>query len=251
MTDPASSTTEPLVWFITGSYQGFGTELVRAALQRGDSVVATTRHPEKVAAAFSGESRRPLILPQDLRSESHVTEGVETAIKHFKRIDVLVNNAADGLIGAIEESSDAEVAAAYEINVFGLLRVTRAVLPHMRKQRSGHIVNLSPIGDLVGLAGWGIYNSTRFAVEGISEALAAELAPLGIRVTIVEPGPFRIDFSGGSLAQARQELADYEKTAGKTRHYATDRNVAQPCNPARAAEAVIEAVTGESPALHP
>jgi len=245
-----SFSTRPLVWFITGTSQGFGNELVRAALQRGDSVVATSRHPEKVAAGFNGESDRLLAIPLDLRDDAHVSAGVQSAIDRFGRIDVLVNNAGHGLLGAIEEASDTEIARFYEINVFGLLRVTRAVLPHMRKQRSGHIVNLSSIGGLVGLPGWGIYNSTKFAVEGISEALAAEVAPLGIRVTIIEPGPFRTDFLGGSLAKTGQTLADYEESAGKTRNSATERNGVQQGDPALAAEAIVKAVTSERPPLH-
>jgi NADP-dependent 3-hydroxy acid dehydrogenase YdfG len=154
------------VWFITGTSQGFGNELVRAVLQRGDSVVATSRQPEKVAAAFKKGSERLLAIPLDLRGQTAVTSGVEAAIHRFGRVDVLINNAGHGLLGAVEEASDEEIAAVYEINVFGVLRVTRAVLPYFRKQRSGHIVNLSSIGGLVGLPGWGIYNSTKFAIEG-------------------------------------------------------------------------------------
>ena len=239
-----------LVWFITGTSQGFGYELVRAGLRRGDSVVATSRQPEKVAAAFKEDSDRLLAIPLDLRNQVAVTSGVEEAVQRFGRLDVLVNNAGHGLLGAVEEASDEEIAAVYEINVFGLLRVTRAVLPYFRKQGSGHIVNLSSIGGLVGLPGWGIYNSTKFAVEGLSEALAAELSPLGIRVTAVEPGPFRADFLGGSLATAQQEISDYEQTAGATRRAAPQRDGKQPGDPALAAEAIIKAVSAENPPLH-
>ncbi|MGA7392693.1 MAG: oxidoreductase [Terrimicrobiaceae bacterium] len=239
-----------LVWFITGTSQGFGYELVRAGLRRGDSVVATSRQPEKVAAAFKEDSDRLLAIPLDLRNQVAVTSGVEEAVQRFGRLDVLVNNAGHGLLGAVEEASDEEIAAVYEINVFGLLRVTRAVLPYFRKQGSGHIVNLSSIGGLVGLPGWGIYNSTKFAVEGLSEALAAELSPLGIRVTAVEPGPFRTDFLGGSLATAQQEISDYEQTAGATRRAAPQRDGKQPGDPALAAEAIIKAVSAENPPLH-
>lgn len=239
-----------LVWFITGTSQGFGYELVRAGLRRGDSVVATSRQPEKVAAAFKEDSDRLLAIPLDLRNQVAVTSGVEEAVQRFGRLDVLVNNAGHGLLGAVEEASDEEIAAVYEINVFGLLRVTRAVLPYFRNQGSGHIVNLSSIGGLVGLPGWGIYNSTKFAVEGLSEALAAELSPLGIRVTAVEPGPFRTDFLGGSLATAQQEISDYEQTAGATRRAAPQRDGKQPGDPALAAEAIIKAVSAENPPLH-
>jgi NAD(P)-dependent dehydrogenase (short-subunit alcohol dehydrogenase family) len=249
MTTPAPDS-KRLVWFITGTSQGFGNELVRAALQRGDSVVATSRRPEKVAGAFPEQAERLLAIPLDLRDEALIAAGVDAAVKRFGRIDVLVNNAGHGLLGAVEEASDAEVLGVYETNVFGLLRVTRAVLPHLRGQKSGHIVNLSSIGGLVGLPGWGIYNSTKFAVEGISEALAAELTPLGIRVTVVEPGPFRTDFLGGSLAETDKKLPDYETSVGKTRTYATERNGRQQGDPALAAEAIIKAVTAENPPLH-
>jgi NAD(P)-dependent dehydrogenase (short-subunit alcohol dehydrogenase family) len=179
---------KPLVWFITGTSQGFGRELVRAALQRGDSVVATSRQPEIVAAAFPDASDRLLAVTLDLHDPAQIARTVATVVSRFGRIDVLINNAGHGLLGAVEEASDAAIRRVYETNVFGLIRLTQAVLPHLRQQHSGHVVNLSSIGGLVGLPGWGIYNSTKFAVEGLSEALAIELAPLGIGVTIVEPG---------------------------------------------------------------
>ena len=238
------------VWFITGTSQGFGRELVRAALQRGDSVVATSRNPQAVAAAFSGAADRLLAASMDLRHLAEVSSVVESAVARFGRIDVLVNNAGYGVTGAVEEASETQIASIYDTNVFGLLRVTRAVLPYLRNQRSGHIVNLSSIGGLTGMPGWGIYNSTKFAVEGLSEALAAELAPLGIGVTIVEPGPFRTDFLGGSLEKAAQVLPDYEVTAGKTRAGAVERNGKQPGDPAAAADAIIQAVTSPNPPLH-
>jgi len=238
------------VWFITGTSQGFGRELVRAALQRGDSVIATSRNPQAVAAAFSGAGDHLLTASMDLRDPAQISSVVERAIAKFGRIDILVNNAGYGVTGAVEEASDAEIANVYETNVFGLLRVTRAVLPHMRKQRSGHIVNLSSIGGLTGMPGWGIYNSTKFAVEGLSEALAAELAPLGIGVTIVEPGPFRTDFLGGSLVKAAIAMPDYEATAGKTRASAAERNRKQQGDPALAADAIVHAVTSPNPPLH-
>jgi NAD(P)-dependent dehydrogenase (short-subunit alcohol dehydrogenase family) len=238
------------VWFITGTSQGFGRELVRASLQRGDSVIATSRTPQAVAAAFSAAADRLLAVSMDLRDPAQISSVVDQATKRFGRIDILVNNAGYGVTGAVEEASDSEIASIYETNVFGLLRVTRAVLPYLRKQRSGHIVNISSIGGLTGMPGWGIYNSTKFAVEGLSEALAAELAPLGIGVTIVEPGPFRTDFLGGSLEKAAHVLPDYEVTAGKTRAGAVERNGKQPGDPALAADAIVQAVTSPDPPLH-
>jgi NAD(P)-dependent dehydrogenase (short-subunit alcohol dehydrogenase family) len=239
-----------LVWFITGTSQGFGRELVRAALQRGDSVIATSRNPQAVAAAFSKAADRLLAASMDLRDVAQISSVVKDALARFGRIDVLVNNAGYGVTGAVEEASEKEISALYDTNVFGLLRVTRAVLPQMRKQRSGHIVNLSSIGGLTGMPGWGIYNSTKFAVEGISEALAAELAPLGIGVTVVEPGPFRTDFLGGSLVKTENTLADYDSTAGKTRASALERNGKQQGDPSAAADAIVQAVTSSDPPLH-
>jgi NAD(P)-dependent dehydrogenase (short-subunit alcohol dehydrogenase family) len=241
---------KPLVRFITGTSQGFGRELVRAALQRGDSVVATSRQPEIVAAAFPDASDRLLAVTLDLHDPAQIARTVATAVSRFGRIDVLINNAGHGLLGAVEEASDAEIRRVYETNVFGLIRLTQAVLPHLRQQHSGHVVNLSSIGGLVGLPGWGIYNSTKFAVEGLSEALAIELAPLGIGVTIVEPGPFRTDFLGSSLSVAERILPDYESTAGQTRKAAPERNQNQPGAPALAADAIVQAVTSEDPPLH-
>jgi NAD(P)-dependent dehydrogenase (short-subunit alcohol dehydrogenase family) len=242
--------TRQRVWLITGTSQGFGHELVRAALDRGDSVVAASRHPQQVAEAFPTASDRLLAIAVDLSQPAQIAAVVDGAMTRFGRIDVLVNNAGFGIIGAIEEVSDAELSKVFEINVFGLLRVTRAVLPQMRSQRSGNIVNLSSIGGLVGFAGFGIYNATKFAVEGLSEALAKEVAPLGIHVTLVEPGPYRTDFLGGSLAVAETELPAYAETAGVPRAARTTRHGAQAGDPVRAAAAIVEAVTSDSPPLH-
>jgi len=240
----------PLVWFITGTSQGFGHELVRAALERGDSVLATSRNPDKVTAAFPDASGRLLAVPMDLHYPGQISNAVQSALIQFGRIDVLVNNAGHGFVGAVEEASQDEIDKVYETNVFGLLRVTRAVLPHFRERRAGHVVNLSSISGLVGLPGFGIYNSTKFAVEGLSEALAHEVVPLGIRVTIVEPGPFRTDFLGGSLAVANRVLEDYDQTSGRIRAGVTARNGNQPGDPVRAAQAIVKAVTSDNPPLH-
>jgi NAD(P)-dependent dehydrogenase (short-subunit alcohol dehydrogenase family) len=238
------------VWFVTGTSQGFGLEIVRAALDRGDSVIATSRTPRTVAAAFPMAADRLLAVAMNLRDTAEIDAVVSQALARFGRIDILVNNAGHGLTGAVEEASDAEIAHVFETNVFGLLRLTRAVLPHLRKQRSGHVVNISSIGGLVGLPGWGIYNATKFAVEGLSEALATEVTSLGIGVTSVEPGPFRTDFLGGSLNEAKTRIADYDATAGKTRETNVTRNQKQPGDPARGARAIVEAVTSEKPPLH-
>lgn len=239
-----------LVWFITGTSQGFGRELVRTALQRGDSVIAGSRTPQKVSADFAKASDRLLAVSIDFRDPAQIANTVKTATSRFGHIDVLVNNAGYGLLGAVEEADDAEIADVYETNVFGLIRVTRAVLPYFRKQHSGRIVNISSIGGLVGMPGWGIYNSTKFAVEGLSEALALEVASLGIHVTIVEPGPFRTDFLGSSLRPAGKTISDYDHTAGRTRAVAGERHGKQPGDPALAADAIVKAVISEKPPLH-
>jgi len=194
----AQSNKTSLVWFITGTSNGFGHELVREALRRGDSVIAASRTPQKVAEVFAEHQDRLLAVAMDLGSRDQITQAVAAGISRFGKVDVLVNNAGYGFIGAVEEATDDEIKRVHETNVFGLLRVLRAVLPHFRERQSGHVVNLSSIGGLIGLPGFGIYNSTKFAIEGISEALAAEVAPLGIRVTIVEPGQYRTEFLAGS-----------------------------------------------------
>ena len=238
------------VWLITGTSQGFGLELVRAALNKGDRVVATSRSPEKVKSQFASAGDRLHAITLDLHKQASIEKTVADVASKFGRIDVLVNNAGHGLLGAIEEAADDEILAVYQTNVFGLLRLTRAVLPMMRKQGTGHIVNLSSIGGLIGIPGWGIYNSTKFAVEGISEALAHECKPLGISVTVVEPGPFRTDFLGGSLATVKQHIPAYDDTAGKTRQYQQSNNGSQAGDPAAGARAIVDAVTGPNPPLH-
>jgi NAD(P)-dependent dehydrogenase (short-subunit alcohol dehydrogenase family) len=236
-------------WLITGTSKGFGHELVRSALQRGDNVVATSRSPQEVAARFSAYADRLLTLPLDLREGESIHNAVESAVEHFGKIDVLVNNAGYGLLGAIEEVSDREINEIFEINVFGLMRLTRAVLPYLRKQRSGHIVNFSSIAGLVGSPGVGIYNATKFAVEGISEALAKEVAPFGIGVTVVEPGPYRTDFLA-AVEKAEKILPDYNETAGKSREYFEMRHGKQEGDPAKGADTIIEAILSKAPPLH-
>ncbi|HEX4646581.1 MAG TPA: SDR family NAD(P)-dependent oxidoreductase, partial [Verrucomicrobiae bacterium] len=199
---------------------------------------------------FPDSPDRLLAVSMNLHDAGNISAAVQAGIDRFGRIDVLVNNAGHGLLGAVEEASDEEISGLFETNVFGLLRVTRAVLPHFRKRGSGHVVNISSISGLVGVPGFGIYNATKFAVEGLSEALAAEVQPLGVRVTIVEPGPFRTGFLSNSLTMAKNIIADYEPTSGRTRAEAGERNGNQPGDPARAADAIVLAVTSENPPLH-
>src|SRR6516164_2447356 len=180
-------------WFITGASRGFWLRVAKLALQRGDNVVAAARRVAAVTKAL-GENLRLLAGPLDVTDELQAQKAVEAAVARFGRIDVLLNNAGFGLLGAVEEASAQDVERLYRTNVFGLLAVTRAVLPQMRAQKSGRILNISSIGGYRGAAGFGVYCSTKFAVEGLSEALHTELAPLGVHVTVVEPGYFRTDF---------------------------------------------------------
>jgi len=238
----------PLVWFITGTSQGFGKELVHAALFRGDFVIATSRTPDKVLSDFPEGKDHLLALPLDLRDPVQIHSVVSQAISRFGRIDVLVNNAGYGLLGAIEEVTDKEIADIYEINVFGLLRVTRAILPYLRKQRSGHIVNISSIVGLIGCPGGGLYSSTKFAIAGLSESLSLEVAPFGVHVTIVEPGPFRTDFLGSSIVITDKIIPDYEQTSLRT--YAVENHGNQAGDPSLGAKVIIQAVLSENPPLH-
>ena len=238
------------VWFITGASRGFGLEITKVALERGDSVVATARNPQSVIDALPDAGARLLAVELDVHRPAQITAAVDAAIAKFGRIDVLINNAGRGLLGAVEEASDAAARAVYDTNVFGTLNVLRAVLPTMRDQRGGRIINLSSIGGFTGSAGWGIYNSTKFAVEGISEALAKEVAPLGILVTIVEPGYFRTDFlDGSSLHTEATVIADYAETAGAMRRKAGELNHEQPGDPVRAVEAIMTIAESVEPPL--
>jgi NAD(P)-dependent dehydrogenase (short-subunit alcohol dehydrogenase family) len=228
------------VYFITGASRGFGIEIAREALSRGDSVVATARDPRGIAEALPGHDDRLLTVALDVGDPGQITAAVQAAVARFGRIDVLVNNAGRGLVGAVEEADDAEVRAVFDVNVFGLLAVTRAVLPQMRAQRSGLVVNLSSVGGFVAWPGWGVYAATKFAVEALSEAMTHELAPLGIRSVAIEPGPFRTNFlDGSSLAVSTTEIADYADTAGAARQWAGDNNYGQQGDPRKAAEIIV------------
>ncbi len=223
--------------------------IAQAALAAGDAVVATARDPATVTARL-GSHERLLAVRLDVTREDEAHAAVGQAVKRFGRIDILVNNAGYGLLGAVEEASAEETQRLFGTNVFGLLAVTRAVLPHMRRQRAGHIINLSSVGGYAGFPGWGVYGATKFAVEGISEALAGEVAPLGIHVTVVEPGFFRTDFlDDSSLSRTAQEIDDYRETVGKTRAHAADVNHGQRGDPRKLATAFIALVNAKNPPL--
>jgi NADP-dependent 3-hydroxy acid dehydrogenase YdfG len=237
------------VWFITGASTGFGRLLAEEVLKGGGKVVATARKLDKVADLAAKYPATTIALALDVTDPAQVDSAVAQAIAKFGKVDVVVNNAGYGVAGAIEEVSEAEFMPMFETNVFGLLRVTRAFLPHLRKQRSGHILNLSSIGGVVASPGIGFYNATKFSVEGISEALAAELAPLGIHVTIIEPGPFRTDFLGRSGVIAKTRIADYDDTAGNMRKYFAENDGKQRGDPLRAVHAMMDVVESPDPPL--
>ena len=237
------------VWFITGASRGFGALITREALAAGDAVVATARDPKSVAESF-GANPNLLAVKLDVTQESGARAAAEAAVAHFGHIDVLLNNAGFGLLGAVEEATAEEIARLYATNVFGLLAVTRAVLPHMRARRAGHVINISSIGGYAASPGWGVYCSTKFAVEGLTEALAAELKPLGIHATVVEPGFFRTDFlDARSLSTSPHAIADYSATAGAMRDHARAANHAQPGDPAKLAKSMLKLVGMAEPPL--
>ncbi|WP_428680408.1 SDR family NAD(P)-dependent oxidoreductase [Sphingopyxis sp.] len=234
-------------WFITGASRGFGALVTERALAKGDAVVATARNPKAITDRF-GEHPNLLAIALDVSDETQALAAADSAIARFGRIDILLNNAGFGLMGAVEEASAAEIEAVYRTNVFGLLTVTRAILPHMRSARSGRILNFSSIGGYRGAAGFGVYSSTKFAVEGLSEALHAELEPLGIHVTVIEPGYFRTDFlDSSSLSISAKQIDDYEATAGKVRNVAAGLSHNQPGDPSKLADVLIGFVDAPNP----
>lgn len=239
----------PRVWFITGASRGLGARIAEAALSRGDAVVATARQAGTVTQRL-GDRPGLLALDLDVTDETQAARAVAAALARFGRIDILVNNAGYGLMGAVEENSADEVRRVYETNVFGLLNVTRALLPAMRARRRGHVINLSSLGGYRSVAGFGVYCSTKFAVEGLTEALHAELAPLGIHATTVEPGYFRTDFlESQSLVTSPRVLDDYAGTAGRIRELAGQISLNQPGDPERLAQAVLKLVDAPAPPL--
>lgn len=237
------------VWFVTGAARGLGKAIARAALAAGHKVVATGRDTNAVRVAL-GESSEVLAVPLDVTRPGDAARAVRAAVERFGRIDVLVNNAGYGLVGALEEVTDEEFAAQFATNVGGVVAVTRAVLPQLRAQRAGHIVNISSAAGIAGFAGASAYSGTKFAVEGISEALAQEVAPLGIKVTIVEPGYFRTEFlTSGSVVFAKEIIDDYAATVGAARRGARDMNGKQGGDPDKLAHALLTLVEAKHPPL--
>lgn len=238
------------VWFITGCSTGLGLELAKIAVAKGDKVVGTLRKVDQIAAfelIAPGQTKGVLL---DVTNQEQIDTGVQQAIEAFGRIDVLVNNAGYGLLGSVEEVSDAEAKHQFEVNVFGALNVIRTILPIMRKQRSGHILNITSIAGLQGYPGVGIYNGSKFALEGIGEALAKEVAHLGIKVTNVEPGPFRTDWGGRSATYVRSEIEDYADSAARNMEAISGVSGKQIGNPVKAGEAMYQLTQLDKVPMH-
>ncbi len=238
------------IWFITGASRGIGAEIAKAALAAGDKVVATGRDREKVARAFADAGDRVLPLALDVTQEQLVQAAIDAAVARFGRIDVLVNNAGYGQLGLFEENEPGDVERQFATNVFGLFHITRAVLPVMRQQRAGHIFNVTSVAGLIGSPGASIYCASKFAVEGFSEALAKEVVQFGIKITLIEPGPFRTDFlDGSSVRLGARKVDDYGAFADQAKAAYLDRNGKQPGDPAKLAKAVMVLAATEHPPL--
>ncbi len=237
------------VWFITGCSTGFGRELATILLDRGYRVVVTARDPSKVSDIVAAHNGAALGLKLDVDKQAEIDAAVKATTEHFGRIDVLVNNAGYGYLSAIEEGDDGDIRAMFETNVFGLAAMTRAVLPIMRAQKSGAILNVSSQGGFIGFPGVGYYAATKFAVEGLSKSLSKEVAPFGIKVIIVEPGPFRTDWAGRSLKTPKKPIDAYAETAIARRKQIQNISGTQPGDPVRGAEVMIAAAEKANPPL--
>lgn len=237
------------VWFITGCSTGFGRELVKLVLSKGWKAVITARNVEQINDLAEGYPDTALVLSLDVTQKAQIASAVAKAQETFGQIDVLVNNAGYGYFSSIEEGEDEKIRAQFETNFFGLVQMIQAVLPGMRQQRRGHIINFSSIGGLVAFSATGYYHATKFAVEGLSESLSKEVEPLGIRVMLVEPGPFRTDWAGRSTSRTEVQLDDYRATVGARMAASLQGSGHQKGDPIRGCEAIIQAVESENPPL--
>ena len=237
------------VWLITGCSTGFGRALAAYTLSLGNKVAVTARNVVDVEDIVSGHEANSIVLKLDVTDPKQIKAAVQETMKAFGKIDVLVNNAGIGYFGAVEESEDEAVRKMFEINFFGLTKMIQETLPIMRAQKSGHIINIASIGGLVGFPAVGFYNATKFAVDGLSESLAKETAPLGIKVTIVAPSGFRTDWAGRSAANSSIVIDDYATTAGKNKSDIRGYSGNQPGDPIKAAHAIVKVVESEDPPL--
>jgi NAD(P)-dependent dehydrogenase (short-subunit alcohol dehydrogenase family) len=236
------------VWLITGTSTGFGRALAEAVVARGDSLVAALRHPEANATLALAAPEQVRLVPVDVTRPEQVRSAVDTAVETFGGIDVVVNNAGYGLFGGVEEATDEQIRDQFEVNVFGVFDVTRAALPVLRKQRSGHIITISSVAGQAGAPGLAWYTATKFALEGFSEALAAEAAAIDVKLTIVEPGNFRTNWAGRSMRHTTP-IVDYASTINEFRDLFETIDGQQPGDPARAAQAILRIVDEPAPPL--
>jgi NAD(P)-dependent dehydrogenase (short-subunit alcohol dehydrogenase family) len=237
------------VWLITGCSTGFGRELAKEVLSSGYRAAVTARNPDDIKDIVAEYPDTAIALKLDVTYADDIKTAVQQVKEKFGQIDVLVNNAGIGYFGAVEESEEQEIRRMFEINFFGLTNMIKAVLPTMRAQRSGHIVNVASIGGLVGFPAVGFYNATKFAVDGLSEALAKETAPLGIKVTVIAPSGFRTDWAGRSANNSSIVIDDYKTTAEANKNNIRGYSGKQPGDPVRAAKAIVKAVEAEHPPL--
>ena len=249
MAPSSTNTATTPVWMITGCSTGFGRELAQQLLERGNRVVLTARDPASVQALAAAHPSTALALALDVTRKTEIDRAMKETARAFGAVDVLVNNAGYGYYAPIEEGDDAAVRTMFETNFYGLVALTQAVLPSMRARRRGFIVNISSVGGLVAHPGSGFYAASKFAVEAVSEALSKEVAPLGIRVLLVEPGPFRTRFLDNSQGAAGVGIADYAETVGVRRAAVNAGRGKQPGDPVRGAAAIIAAVESPSPPL--
>lgn len=244
-----NSQTSP-VWFITGCSSGFGQELARLVLSRGWRAVVTARDKSRVAHLVAGAEDRALALDLDITDAAQIAAAVDAAQARFGQIDVLVNNAGYGYQASVEEGDEAEIRAQFDANVFGLFAITRAVLPGMRARRKGHVLNITSVAGFIGYPASGYYAASKHAVEGWSDSLAEEGRPLGIKVTCIEPGPFRTDWAGRSLRQTPNRIADYADTAGIRMKNTAGASGSQPGDPVRAAQVMVQVTESDNPPRH-
>ena len=244
-----SQDTHP-VWLITGCSTGFGRELAKLTIARGWPTIVTARDKARVADLVAGHEANALAVDLDVTDPAQISAVVKAAQERFGRIDVLVNNAGYGYQSTIEEGDDQEIREQFEANVFGLFAMTRSVLPGMRERRRGHVINITSVAGYMGFPASGYYAASKHAVEGMSDALAAEGAPLGIKVTCVEPGPFRTDWAGRSLRQTESKIADYAETAAARMRQTSGYSGQQPGDPIRAGEAIISITEVEEAPRH-
>ena len=242
-------TNQARIWFITGISSGLGKALADEVMATGDFVLGTFRQQQQVDEFNAANPERGMALRLDLTDSNGIRAVIERVITRFGRVDVLVNNAGFGFAGAVEEASEAEIRAVFEANFFGTVALTQMLLPLFRQQQHGHIIQISSHSGFKAVAGFGIYSASKFALEGISEALAAEVAPLGIKLTIVEPGPFRTNFAGDGLLQAASQIEDYGPTAGVFRNRLQQINGQQEGDPQKAARAIRQLTLSENPPL--